>query len=73
MFEPTTMSERSPPRPRVHEVGVGVGEALQCSGQQGEAERSRELLGEALATARNLGFGNIERRAVALLNRSSST
>jgi tetratricopeptide (TPR) repeat protein len=33
----------------------------------GDAEQARELLGRALATARELGLGNLERRAVALL------
>jgi hypothetical protein len=33
----------------------------------GDAERARELLGQALATARELGLGNLEPRAVALL------
>lgn len=35
--------------------------------QPGDAERARELLDQALATARELGLGNIERRAVALI------
>lgn len=35
--------------------------------QPGDVERARELLGQALATARELGLGNIERQAVALL------
>jgi hypothetical protein len=35
--------------------------------QPGDAERARELLGQALATARELGLANVERRAVALL------
>jgi tetratricopeptide (TPR) repeat protein len=33
----------------------------------GDAERARELLGQALATARALGLADIERRAVALI------
>ena len=33
----------------------------------GDAERARELLGQALGTARELGLANIERRAVQLL------
>ena len=37
----------------------------------GDAERACELLGQALATARQLGLGNVERRAVALLERVS--
>jgi tetratricopeptide (TPR) repeat protein len=32
-----------------------------------DAERTRELLGQALDTARELGLGNVERRAAALL------
>ena len=32
-----------------------------------DAERARELLGQALATARELGLGTVERRATALL------
>lgn len=35
--------------------------------QPGDAARARDLLGQALATARELGLGNVERRAVALL------
>jgi class 3 adenylate cyclase len=35
--------------------------------QSGDAERARELLGQALATARELGLGNVERQVVALL------
>ena len=35
--------------------------------QPGDAERARELLGQALATARERGLANIERRAVQLL------
>ena len=33
----------------------------------GDTDRARELLGQALATARERGFANVERRAVALL------
>jgi hypothetical protein len=33
----------------------------------GDIERARELLGQAIAGARKLGLGNIERKAVALL------
>ncbi len=33
----------------------------------GDAERARDLLAQTLATARELGLGNLERRAVALL------
>jgi len=35
--------------------------------QPGDAERAREFLGQALATARELGLANVERRAVQLL------
>jgi tetratricopeptide (TPR) repeat protein len=35
--------------------------------QPGDAERARELLGQALATARDLGLAKVERDAVALL------
>ncbi len=35
--------------------------------RSGDAERARELLGKALATARRLGLTNVERRASALL------
>ncbi|MGH7752908.1 MAG: hypothetical protein ACREN5_08840, partial [Gemmatimonadales bacterium] len=35
--------------------------------QPGDAERARDLLGQALATARELGLGNVERRAAGLL------
>jgi tetratricopeptide (TPR) repeat protein len=35
--------------------------------EAGDSERARELLGQALATARELGLANIERRAVQLL------
>ena len=34
----------------------------------GDTARTRELLGQPLATARELGLGNLEPRAVALLN-----
>jgi tetratricopeptide (TPR) repeat protein len=33
-----------------------------------DAEHARELLGQALATARELGLANVERRAVELLS-----
>jgi hypothetical protein len=36
--------------------------------QPGDVERARELLGQALATARELGLGTVERRAVELLS-----
>jgi class 3 adenylate cyclase len=35
--------------------------------QPGDAERARELLGQTLASARELGLANVERRAVTLL------
>jgi hypothetical protein len=35
--------------------------------EAGDAQRARELLGEALATARELGLGSVERGAVTLL------
>src|SRR5688572_15900634 len=35
--------------------------------QPGEADRARELLGQALDTARELGLADVERRAVELL------
>jgi tetratricopeptide (TPR) repeat protein len=35
--------------------------------QPGDAERARDLVGQALATARELGLANVERRAVELL------
>jgi len=35
--------------------------------QASDAERANELLRQALATARELGLGNVERRAVELL------
>ena len=34
--------------------------------QPGDAERARDLLSQALATARELGLANVERRAVVL-------
>jgi hypothetical protein len=34
--------------------------------QRGDVARARELLGQALDTARDLGLGAVERRAVAL-------
>jgi class 3 adenylate cyclase/tetratricopeptide (TPR) repeat protein len=40
---------------------------LGTRGQPGDAERARELLGQARATARELGLGGVERRAAALL------
>jgi hypothetical protein len=36
--------------------------------QPGDAERARDFLGQAVATARELGLGNVERRAVELLS-----
>jgi hypothetical protein len=38
--------------------------------EAGDAERARHLLGHALATARELGLGNVERRALAALDSS---
>ncbi|HEV8623900.1 MAG TPA: AAA family ATPase [Acidimicrobiia bacterium] len=38
-------------------------------GRPGDAERARELLGQALTTARERGLANIERRTVQLLER----
>jgi hypothetical protein len=35
--------------------------------EPGDAHRARELLDQALATARELGLANVERRAVELL------
>jgi hypothetical protein len=40
---------------------------LIARGEPGDAERARELLDQALTSARELGLANIERRAVALL------
>jgi DNA-binding SARP family transcriptional activator len=40
---------------------------LSDRGRPADAERARELLGQALATARELGLANVERRIVALL------
>jgi hypothetical protein len=40
---------------------------LLTRGQSGDAERARQLLGQALATARDRGLANIERRTVQLL------
>ena len=40
---------------------------LQSRGQPGDVDRARELLGQALATARDLGLGAVERQAGALL------
>ncbi|MCU1491965.1 MAG: transcriptional regulator, LuxR family [Acidimicrobiaceae bacterium] len=37
----------------------------------GDAERARQFLGHALATAREFGLGTVERRALALLDSSS--
>jgi hypothetical protein len=39
---------------------------LLARAQPGDADRARDLLGHALQTARELGLGNVERRAVAL-------
>jgi hypothetical protein len=36
-------------------------------GQPGDIERARELLGQAVTTARELGLANIERRVVELV------
>jgi tetratricopeptide (TPR) repeat protein len=38
-----------------------------------DAERAHHLLGHALTTARQLGLGNVERRAIALLDSSSGS
>jgi class 3 adenylate cyclase len=38
----------------------------------GDVDGARELLGQALTTARELGLGNVERHAVALLGRSAA-
>jgi class 3 adenylate cyclase len=43
------------------------GRMLLTRGQSGDAERARQLLGQALATARDRGLANIERRTVQLL------
>ena len=40
---------------------------LIARGSPGDAERARQLVGQALTTARELGLANIERRAVRLL------
>jgi hypothetical protein len=39
---------------------------LLCRRADGDAERARELLAAALATARELGLGSIERQGAAL-------
>jgi hypothetical protein len=39
--------------------------------EPGDAERARHFLGHALATARRLGLGNVERRALGLLDPTS--
>jgi tetratricopeptide (TPR) repeat protein len=39
--------------------------------EAGDGERARQLLGQALTTARKLGLGTVERRAVALLDSRS--
>ena len=44
------------------------GRMLLTRRQTGDPERARELLGQALATARELGLANVERRAVELLS-----
>jgi class 3 adenylate cyclase len=43
------------------------GSMLLARRQPGDAERAKELLGQSLDTARELGLGNVERRAVTLL------
>jgi class 3 adenylate cyclase len=43
---------------------------LLAQGQPGGAERARDFLGQALATARELGLAKVERRAVALLSQT---
>ena len=43
---------------------------LLSRGQPGDTGGARELLGQALATARELGLTNVERRAVALLRQA---
>ena len=46
------------------------GRMLLARRQPGGVERARDLLGQALATARELGLATVERRAVALLGRA---
>jgi hypothetical protein len=40
---------------------------LLAGGKPGDAERAHQLLGQALATARELGLAHVERRTLALL------
>ena len=47
------------------------GRMLVHRGRAGDTERTRELLGQALATARELGLANVERRSAALLKTAS--
>jgi len=42
---------------------------LLTSRRPGDAESARDLLGQALVAARELGLGTVERRAVELLRR----
>ena len=44
------------------------GRMLVLRGGTGDADRARALLGQALATARQLGLGTVERRAAAMLD-----
>jgi hypothetical protein len=44
------------------------GRMLVLRGGTGDADRARALLGQALAAARQLGLGTVERRAAAMLD-----
>jgi class 3 adenylate cyclase/tetratricopeptide (TPR) repeat protein len=64
----TDIHERLPAPGSLARTRLEWGRMLLTRGQAGDVERGRELLGQALATARDLGLGNVERQAVALLH-----
>ena len=48
-------------------TGSGLWKEAVAGGKPGDADRARQLLGQALATARELGLAHVERRTLALL------
>jgi hypothetical protein len=44
---------------------------LLARAEPGDGERAHDLLHQALATARELGLGNVERQAAGLLSQSA--
>lgn len=61
------MHERIASPPRLARTHLEWGQTLLARGDPGDAERARHLLQRALAAARQLRFGTVERRASGLL------